>query len=399
VRSYLVSGGSPNAEVDVFGQRMTLLQAAILDRETEIAIALLDGGADFTASGARLIEVGANGMTALVDRLLPTAATRTLAETGIANAAGHGYLDTVQSYIRFTDGRRTEEWLRTFGDSAGTAMLGGYDDVARILIDAEARAPDLLHAAARFSSPGMVRHLIKEGFDPRQRLEPSIIEEQTPLDFAWKSFTDRVSAERDQASNNLEYLRGHDAEYILFELLRVGAETPSADILTVARDGLAEIDASAEDSQLMVAARLGFIDVAADLLHREANRNEQRMRNAVIAALETDHDDIARMLINSGAPINGGVLHVAANASSPGMVRDLIRKGADPAERFDGKTPVEWWAQENSAQDPAFILHELIAGGADVCWLKERELKGLSAVILRDSAPECWNSNDPPGRR
>lgn len=88
IQGYLASGGSPNAEVEIYGQRMTMLNEAILNRETAIALALLDAGGDFASSGATMVEVAANGMTELVDRLLPLAAVDDVARTGIGSAAG-----------------------------------------------------------------------------------------------------------------------------------------------------------------------------------------------------------------------------------------------------------------------------------------------------------------------
>jgi hypothetical protein len=117
------------------------------------------------------------------------------------------------------------------------------------------------------------------------------------------------------------------------------------------------------------------------------------MREAVVAALLSNHDDIARILLEYGAPVNGGALHAAANASSAGLVRYLLRNGASATERVDGKTPVEWWLENNSSSDPGYVLHELIVGGADVCWLRERGLQGFEASILRNSAPDCWDSD------
>jgi hypothetical protein len=374
---------------------MTLLKEAIYDRETAIALLLLDSGADFTASGASLIDVGANGMTELVDRLLPGADVEDFMLTGVSTAASHGYLDTVQSYIRFADGRSTDAWLRTFGGAAGSALLGGYDDVARALFDAGAWFPGMLHGVSRFSSPGMVRYLLAKGFDPTQVFEPdeSTVRERTPLDFALKDYRDRMAVAQDHPSDDTEYLRGRDAEYILFELLRAGAQTDDAEILAIARDGLAEIRAAPPDTQLALAARIGYTDVVADLLEREGGWTALAMREAVVAALLSNHDDIARILLEYGAPVNGGALHAAANASSAGLVRYLLRNGASATERVDGKTPVEWWLENNSSSDPGYVLHELIVGGADVCWLRERGLQGFEASILRNSAPDCWDSD------
>lgn len=398
VRRYLDSGGSPDAEVEIYGQRMTVLKEAIYDRETAIALLLIESGADLATSGATLSDVGANGMTELVDLLLPRADTDNFLLTGISRAAGHGYYDTVQSYIRFTEGRRTDDISRALQGAAGSAVLGGYDDVARALFDAGGLPPAILHGIARFSSPGMVRYLLARGCDPTEIWEPDVtgVEERTPLDFAWMSYKDRMLMSQESGADDNEYLRGRDAEYIFFELLRAGAQTDNAELLAVARDGLAEIGAAPPDTQLTLAAHIGFIDVVAELLEREAGWSDQILREAVIAALLSDHDDVARLLLESGAPVDGGVLHAAANASSAGLVRYLLRNGASPTERVDGRTPVEAWLENNSAQDPHYVLHELIVGGADVCWLRERELRGFEASFFRNSAPECWDgdSND-----
>jgi hypothetical protein len=281
-------------------------------------------------------------------------------------------------------------------------MLAGYDDVARMLIDAGARSAAMLHFAARFSSAGMVRYLIANGADPMQVVEPpvAVVRERTPLDFAWKRYKEHAAEEQQGGFSAAKYLRNEDAEYVLFELLRAGAQTSDAELRAAARDGLAEIAATPVDAQLTAAARIGFIDVVADLLDRDTRWTALTLREAVIAALKNDHDDIARMLLEHGAPIDGGVLHVAANASSAGLVRYLLRKGANPAERVDGKTPVQWWLEKNSTQGPEFVLHELIVGGADVCWLRthERELWGLSAMILKGSAPQCWDGAPPASK-
>jgi len=374
---------------------MSLLKEAIYDRETAIARLLLDHGADFGTSGATLGDVAANGMTELVELLLPEADTDDFLLTGVSRAAGSGYFDTVQIYIRFTEGRRTDEILRALAGAAGSAILGGNDDVARALFDAGGIPPAILHGVSRFSSPGMVRYFLAKGFDPSEIDEPDFegIRERTPLDFAWTHYRDRVSMAEEPGARNAEYLRGHDAEYILFELLRAGAETDNSELLAVARDGLAEISAAPPDDQLTLAAHIGFIDVVADLLERDAGWADQAMREAVIAALLSDHDDVARLLLESGAPVDGGVLHAAANASSAGLVRYLLRNGANPTERVDGRTPVEAWLEDNSSQDPFYVLHELIVGGADVCWLRERGLQGFNASFLRNSAPECWDGD------
>jgi len=124
-------------------------------------------------------------------------------------------------------------------------------------------------------------------------------------------------------------------------------------------------------------------------------QSKDTLRSAVIEALRNDHDDVARLLLLNGAPVDGGVLHVASSSSSPGIVRYLLSLGADPSERINGASPLEAWLADRVTNDPEFNLHELIVGGADACWLVSRraELPGLSPMVLRDSAPQCWDGS------
>jgi ankyrin repeat protein len=394
VERFIQAGGSPNTKVAMDAESVSLLRLAVIDREEEIALALLDAGAEPSLSGASLITAAANGMDRVIQRLLPVLIPAQLRDgdlfdTGLVRTADNGYYDVVETYLRFS---KTADypWDAELGRAAVAATIAGYDDVARLLLEAGASSDDLLHVASRFGSPGLVRDLIESGADPTGVLMPPVpsIVERTPLDFALKRFRDESGY---YAQVRPAFQRSSDAEHVLFELLRAGADPGTSGAEQIARDGLGELLRLTGDEKLVGAARSGFLDVARELLADGSVWTADVLRQAVVTALENDHDDVARFLLESGAPTDGPVLHTAAATSSPGMVRYLLRLGADVSSRIDDQTAVHWWLNKSSTEDPEYILHELIAAGADVCWLVgERDrLPGLSAVILRDSAPEC----------
>lgn len=394
VEDYLRQGGSPEATVDVYGEQMTLLKAAIIDREEAIALALLDAGAQLESSGVDLTYVGTNGMKGIVERLLPLRQDRAIEHTGVASAADNGYYDVVEVYIRRRDGR-SSEWRKEFGRAANSALFARYDDTARLLVEAGADLKEALHTAARFSSPGMVRYLLAQGMNPNERIVIPGVLEQTPIEFAWLRYREEEASDEPGAEGARPRRIRSDAAYVLFELTRAGARLDSVDLTTIAKDGLAEITAADGISEeLLVTARIGLADHVEGLLLNRSQLDQSSLRSAVIVALQNDHDDIARILLGAGAPFDGGVLHAAAAGSSPGMVRYLLSLGASPSERVDGKSVLDFWLEESTTNDPEFILHELITAGTDACELVSRKdrLPGLSAMVLKDSAPKCWDN-------
>ena len=397
IERYLAEGGSPDTTLAVHGENISLLKAAIADRESAIATALLDAGADFASSGATLSDVASNGLGEVLERFLPLSKDQPIAYTGVAFAAASGYYDVVKMYVDKADDR-TDEWAREFGRAAATAMMVRYDDIARLLFDAGAKGDNTLIGAARFSSPGMIRYLLSRGISATDGLNVAEatgagFAERTPIEFALRRYREGALHDQERGNDAGRFVRNHDAEYVLYELLRAGAKIDGVDLREIAKDGLAELNVLPSVAKLSAAARIGYIDVVAELLSGDREWDEGILRESLIAAFANDHDDIARLLLLSGAPVDRGVLHMASAASSAGMVRYLVSLGADPNERFEGETPLEWWLERASTQDPEYILHELIMWGADACWLLARrdQLPGLSGVILHGSAPHCWD--------
>lgn len=397
VQAYLNDGGAPDRKIDVYGRPMSLLQAAVFDREEDIALALVQAGAELQASGVTLQDVGVNGLDRLLTEVLPSMAfggDGPLRDTGIVNAAGNGYYDTVGVYVARAAGG--EGWATELNRAIGIALAAGYDDVARFLLENGASLDEMLHVAARFSSPGMVRYLLSRGLDPNEALalppdaEPP---ERRPIEFAWKRYLEEMDYyDSLPADSYVSSYRSDDVAYVLYELARAGATFDIDGFSEVARDGIAELSSLRGRERLLLAARAGFYNTVDQVLSSDSF-SAADLRDALLVALRTDHDDIARRLLLAGAPANGGSLHVAASASSPGLVRYLLSNGADIDELYEGRSPLQFWLEQNVTEDAALILHELIVAGADACWLVDRqdELPGASVDMLTHSTPACFD--------
>jgi ankyrin repeat protein len=406
INSYLSDGGDPNARIPVpFGEEWRLLRIAIVDRQEDISLALLRAGADLAASEmlfGGFIDAANNGLNDVLEHLMSDSTTglRATSTSGISGAAGRGYYGTVQLLLRHID-TSEDDWRRDLRRGVISAMAFGYDDIAMLLLEAGADLTGVLHEAVRFSSPGMIRYLLDRGADPYISLPPNpeAPEQvpQTPLRIAWMRWREQqyvADTYGDDATGlPLEYRNG-DAAYVMFELIRAGVEPDEEEMRNVAIDGVEEIyRLTLPSERLIAAARLGYLDVVQSLhAQLSAAFRPDDLREAAVVALQRDHDDIARWLLDSGAPADGGLLHVAAAASSPGMVRHLLQLGADPRETLYGRTPVEYWLEIQATAHKASVLHELIVGGAEVCWLTEHwESFGYSVrARLANSAPECW---------
>lgn len=194
------------------------------------------------------------------------------------------------------------------------------------------------------------------------------------------------------------------ARLVLFELQRAGATLDSVRLPEgIARDGLSELAAIEEPSeQLVEAARLGFYEVVEELLRRREGLEREALIEATSIALVLRQNDIALLLIDAGVPLDDSVLNAAARGNSPGIVRHLLSLGLDPNASIEGRTAIEAWWERSRRQgflvSGDYILHELIAGGGDACWLVEhqRELNTPQSFFLHDTAPQCWPAEPVP---
>jgi len=401
IQQYIAEGGDPNAMIGsptVEKTRWPLLQVALYDREEDIAVMLLSAGADFESVDMPMDLLAGEGMPRFLSELLirypellRDASPKQQASL-LYPAASKGYYQVIDSLL--ADARRLGvDWdARTLSEAVAYAIDAKHEDIARTLLAAGAR-PDgsTVRLAARSGSPGMLRFLFSLGGDPNAALPLDQVDpganSRTPMDFAWRRY-------------NIS--RGEDREIgrmVLGELVRVGATLEGAVIPDgVLRDGSAELNAMEADSnRLIEAARFGYFEIASSLA-RGGDIDEASLRDALSMALRSFHNDIARMLIDDGALLSSGPLHAAAAGNSPGLLRLILQRGANPNERVLGLTPTEaWWERTETTPLRAssdYILHELIKGGADACWLVEHyaELNVIAANFLKNTATGCWST-------
>jgi len=386
IERFLAEGGDPNGAVDYSGTAVHPFYLAVLHKRQDAALALLDAGADFERSDVTIRVLAAEGLDRVLAKVLKhSPSTSILDENALAAASDSGFYDVVNLLLD-TGEQRNLNWRDQMSHAVSVALTYGHDDIARLLLERGAPSGgEVMQVAALRSSPGMMRLLLRLGGDPNASLDAGVKStERTPMDFAWK----RYSLPRHAETQN--------ARRIMFELARAGAKLPAKASDTILLDGESELLRERAEkgaaAELMQAASTGYCDVVAELLGGEGAREFEPdvLRQALIAALTTDHDDIARLLLESEAPINRGPLMVAARRSSPGMIRYMLALGADPNEKFADETPVA--AAVYSGQvDSTRVLVELLLGGADPCHLEQpdTETHGTLWGVIRAMAPQC----------
>lgn len=399
IAEYLDSGGAPNARVSSPENeelQWPLLQVALFDREEEIALTLLRAGASFSALGIEIDLVIGEGLPAFLDELflrepwLISEASRARQMALLYPSASKGYYQVVEVILSHAE-RLDLDWEEDIASEAvARALDARQDDIARILLMAGASPSNsVMHLAARASSPGMIRFLLSLGGSATTALSVEkvspVTKLRTPMDFAWQRY---ISSSGD---------RREVARFVMFELMRAGATYGPDDLsVDVPQDGMAALNALDDPSEILVeAASMGYYESAAAAL-ATASIEQDVLREALSASFQSLHNDISGLLIGAGAPLDGGTLHAAAASNSPGLVRLLLDLGANPNEVVDGQTPVQSWFERTQVRylraSGEYILHELINGGGDACWLKEQEtqLSAIAANFLRDTATECW---------
>jgi hypothetical protein len=401
VRDYLQRGEDPNTRIaDGKGNLLLPLDVALYPRREDIALLLLEAGADFDEATANLRLVASQGMDRAL-ALLFTQAPERLERSARAVQGEEDYVLVVTTgYYQsldavFAASARTDiSWdaTRLSNVAASTMGLRLYELTRRLLSVGAEPTDTVMVSAAQNGSAGLMRELLRRGGNPLATPEQVVPGDSasSAMDRAWRRYRENSGHERETA------------RLILFELQQAGAELPGERLPAgVARDGFAELVAIDEPSERLVeAARLGFYETVEELLGSGQRLEREALIEATSSALVLRQNDIALLLIDSRGTLDNSVLNAAARGNSPGIVRRLLSLGLDPNASTDGKTAIEAWWERSRRQgflvSGEYVLHELIAGGGDACWLVEhaKELNTPQSLFLHDTAPECWPADD-----
>jgi hypothetical protein len=317
-------------------------------------------------------------------------------KSAIDSTVSVGYYDATEVllvHLRSTTGSTDV----SLWDAMNLAISGRHDDIARLLLEYSAPASGAaLRAASLRSSPGLVRHLLTLGADPfeqyRDPLGPTRRRDGfTAIEYAWDGYEGGTPSQQQIAA------------FKIHDLMAAGATSGRFDAQSLAIDGDSLLAGIAEPSdKLLRAAEWGMYDAVRGLLSAQTVRDPEVLTRATVLAIDAQWNDVARLLLESGAPAHGGPLQRAARKQSPGLVRYLLQLGADPNESVGGYTAAQyWWTSDPGSSEKRprgggnpEILYELIAAGADVCWLGEHrdELaeNNQNLSTLLNTASKCW---------
>jgi hypothetical protein len=394
---FLAEGGDPNEPL--WGAPMGAvypLDVAVRARDESIVLALLRAGADFERSGVDPYVISDTGMERVWEFLLTQRSDRLdgALETLGAACGRHAYYDVVDVVTRHA---LAAEWNPVLANPNALGSCIAYSpDSARLLLERGVPVTgEALNAAAGHGSVGIVRLLLERGADPFERYssnDGSDVGEfatWTAIDFAWREYEFKDAPARQRV------------DYILHELAAGPGLKSGQRVDGRARDARAELETYADPAdQLEFAARFGlYDDVAALIAESDAFTSPKlpadsaaftpaELRTAVRAALAGHNPDVARLLLASGAPTDGGTLHDAVRIGPAGIVKHLLALGAGVNEQVDSATPLEAWIATDARE--VEVLNALVAAGADVCGIVAKlEPDGWPRDTLLRAAGEC----------
>ena len=115
------------------------------------------------------------------------------------------------------------------------------------------------------------------------------------------------------------------------------------------------------------AAKAGDVAQLELLLSQGANINQRGLATPLYYAINTEHAEAAKFLIERGADVNapstwGAPLHAAAARGMTDTVTLLLDRGADPNVRWQELTPLHIAARNDRIE----VVRVLLDGGADI---------------------------------
>ena len=104
--------------------------------------------------------------------------------------------------------------------------------------------------------------------------------------------------------------------------------------------------------------------------------------------------EIGELLIASGAPVSGQLLHIAASCDRARFVRMILAHGVDPDSRHKGCTALHTAAYMPFVIDTSSVARVLLEGGADV---NARDEEGRTPLALVLTGPQREARKHPSG--
>lgn len=264
----------------------------------------------------------------------------------------------------------------------------------------DARPPDTLNLydAIAHNRLAVVEQFLAEGGDPNEPLRGTPMGWVHPLKVA-------VLARN---------------EVIALALLRAGAdfERSRLDAWTLASTGMANIwDFLLTQSRARLPVALetmgsacldGYYDVI-DVVTRHAFETQAAVvwPDEIVGRCLDRSTDVARLLLERGAPITRYTLSAAAQTGAIDLIRSLLERGADPFERYrasgsageriDGFAAIDFllrsyeYADEAARRRIHYVLHELADGPPPMSGMRVGSL-------ARNAYDELEDHADPVGR-
>ena len=336
------------------GEHVTPLHAALDKGHVDIALLLLERGAD----------VGSRGIQGV---------------TPLSLASRYGYVGVVQTLIDrgadLNDGM--EDWHDT---PLFIASSNGRLEVARVLLEHGADVDHRnymgwtpLHAASEYGYDHVARQLLDhlanpnaEGIDGDTPLHVASYKGKIMVVMLLLEHGANVDSQDWQGRSPLHYGSREGHLGVVRLLLDRGANVN-------ARGSESRLTDSQERTPLHEASISGHLEVVRLLLDRGADVNAQgggfqwsggQRRTPLYHALRSKHQEVARLLLDRGADVNAphGVhwtpLHLAADGGFLQIVQQLLRRGANPRARNRfGEMPYQV-ASRNLHRGVAQILWE-----------------------------------------
>jgi ankyrin repeat protein len=193
----------------------------------------------------------------------------------------------------------------------------------------------------------------------------AIDEDHSPIQIAVRGVHPNDEAKNKSIKEMIAVLRKHGADLDVFAAVAIGDVDSLAKLLE--KDPKASIAYSIEVyPAIHMAIKMNYpkavkmlLDAGCDVeIKSKSDSIGWREETPILCVAFWGHDDIAKMLLDSGANVNAKAnqdvtpLHVAVRMNNVGIAKLLLEYGANmQAKDQEGKTPLEWASSHSSAEE------------------------------------------------